>query len=499
MEEKSQLLLLTDCQSTLFVLLTCCQIYIRPPDHHQLMNKAPRQKRAEIQRLTSISNLRTKQLSGSVGKRGHEEPDRIEHFDLELRPSKLHDLKVGEFISGGDSMVAGFLDAIAKVRQFKFHNDDDLYDRLSRRFSVVLLMLFTVVVSTKQYVGDPIACFAPAQFTGSHVEYANYICWISNTYYVPFESTLPARHDERPKHIAYYQWIPFILLLMSVLFYIPSVLWHALATKTGFDIANLVKTLHSMEQLNPDIRDRTLRYIAKHIDRALEIQREMGTGFFSQFKRLARRHCPVFIIGRAQGNYLTFVYLFVKLLYITNVVGQLFLLNLFMGSNYHGYGIEVLRNLLSGRECCRSARFPRVTMCDFEIRTMADHIHKHTIQCVLPVNLFNEKIFIFIWFWLVIVSILSSYGFIMCIWQQILPFNREHFLKKYLKIMNRITRETFDRKLFNTFSNKYLRHDGVLVLRLVAMNTNDVVMGEIMVALWDGFKRAQDTDGGIFV
>ena len=51
-----------------------------------------------------------------------------------------------------------------------------------------------------------------------------------------------------------------------------------------------------------------------------------------------------------------------------------------MGSNYHGYGIEVLRNLLSGRECCRSARFPRVTMCDFEIRTMADHIHKHTIQ-----------------------------------------------------------------------------------------------------------------------
>jgi len=52
------------------------------------------------------------------------------------------------------SMVAGFLDAITKVRQFRFHNDDDFIDRLSRRYSVVLLMLFTVVVSTKQYVGD---------------------------------------------------------------------------------------------------------------------------------------------------------------------------------------------------------------------------------------------------------------------------------------------------------------------------------------------------------
>jgi hypothetical protein len=51
-------------------------------------------------------------------------------------------------------MVAGFLDAITKVRQFRFHNDDDFVDRLSRRYSVVLLMLFTVVVSTKQYVGD---------------------------------------------------------------------------------------------------------------------------------------------------------------------------------------------------------------------------------------------------------------------------------------------------------------------------------------------------------
>lgn len=51
-------------------------------------------------------------------------------------------------------MVSGFLDAITKVRQFRFHNDDDFIDRLSRRYSVLLLMLFTVVVSTKQYVGD---------------------------------------------------------------------------------------------------------------------------------------------------------------------------------------------------------------------------------------------------------------------------------------------------------------------------------------------------------
>lgn len=68
------------------------------------MRQAPRQKRAELQRLNSISNLRNKQLSGhSFTKRSAalEEPDRIEHYDLELRPTKLQELKLGEVLSGG--------------------------------------------------------------------------------------------------------------------------------------------------------------------------------------------------------------------------------------------------------------------------------------------------------------------------------------------------------------------------------------------------------------
>jgi hypothetical protein len=64
------------------------------------MRQAPRQKRAELQRLNSISNLRNKQLSGH--KKTQEEPDRIEHYDLELRPTKLQELKLGEVIGGGE-------------------------------------------------------------------------------------------------------------------------------------------------------------------------------------------------------------------------------------------------------------------------------------------------------------------------------------------------------------------------------------------------------------
>ena len=69
------------------------------------MRQAPRQKRAELQRLNSISNLHNKKLSGGQSfckKASQEEPDRIEHYDLELRPTKLQELKLGEMVGGGD-------------------------------------------------------------------------------------------------------------------------------------------------------------------------------------------------------------------------------------------------------------------------------------------------------------------------------------------------------------------------------------------------------------
>lgn len=51
-------------------------------------------------------------------------------------------------------MIAGFLESFSKLRQFRLHYDDDFIDRLSRRYSVLLLIIFTALVSTKQYVGD---------------------------------------------------------------------------------------------------------------------------------------------------------------------------------------------------------------------------------------------------------------------------------------------------------------------------------------------------------
>ena len=44
--------------------------------------------------------------------------------------------------------------------------DDDWIDRVSHLWSVCLLLMFAVLVSSGQYVGDPIHCWCPAEFTG---------------------------------------------------------------------------------------------------------------------------------------------------------------------------------------------------------------------------------------------------------------------------------------------------------------------------------------------
>ncbi|KAK6040541.1 hypothetical protein COOONC_21954 [Cooperia oncophora] len=57
-----------------------------------------------------------------------------------------------------------FLDAFLKGLKPQY--DDDACDRLNYYYTPMLFVIFSLTLSAKQYVGQPIQCWIPAQFTG---------------------------------------------------------------------------------------------------------------------------------------------------------------------------------------------------------------------------------------------------------------------------------------------------------------------------------------------
>ncbi|XP_041374430.1 innexin unc-9-like [Gigantopelta aegis] len=366
-------------------------------------------------------------------------------------------------------------------------NDDDWADRVNHVYTVLLLALFAIFISGGQYVGNPIECWTPAHFTGAFVAYTKSFCWVKNTYYIPMEDSIPIEHHKRDsEELTYYQWVPIILLFMAFLFKAPSVLWKLFNGSSGINLDKIVNMTMETQLGSATKREETIKHIAAYIDRWLEAHRQYSFNILVRVRQRLSKVC-CFMCAKRDGTYLTGLYIFVKLMYVVNVICQFFILNGFMGNWYNLYGLEVIDGLSRDVAWRESKRFPKITMCDFDIRQL-QNIQRYTVQCVLPINLFNEKIFIFLWFWFVFVSVVTVGNFFFWIWRALFRVNRVRYVKKYLKMMDEIRGEE-DKRFAVKFSNQYLRDDGIFVLRLIAKNSNDILLSDLMRQLWVTYKN----------
>lgn len=105
-------------------------------------------------------------------------------------------------------------------------------------------------------------------------------------------------------------------------------------------------------------------------------------------------------------------YYFCEILSFVNVVAQMFLLDAFFEGEFMRYGLNVIEFTQLDQETRLDPMiriFPRVTKCKFYKYGPSANIETIDALCLLPLNIINEKIYVFLWFWFVFLAILTFF------------------------------------------------------------------------------------------
>jgi len=284
-------------------------------------------------------------------------------------------------------MFGVFGDVKSLVKLDKICIDNNIF-RLHYKASVIVLVTASLLVTARQYIGDPIDCIVEEIPNSVMDTY----CWIHSTFSVPETpggdpselgpfGLLPVSHlkpGEDLKYHKYYQWVCFTLFFQAILFYIPRFLWKIWE---GGKLSMLVSGLN-LPIISPE---------------AKKERKEVLVNYFTE--------------NRRNHNFYALRFFACEFLNLVNVIFQIWFMDFFLGGEFSTYGSEVLAMTELAHEHRRDpmARvFPKVTKCTFHKFGPSGSVQKFDGICVLPLNIINEKIYVFLWFWFLGLAAVSA-------------------------------------------------------------------------------------------
>merc|ERR1712074_155419 len=114
-------------------------------------------------------------------------------------------------------------------------------------------------------------------------------------------------------------------------------------------------------------------------------------------------------------------------------------------------------------------------------RNMRSRLTYYTAQCVLPINLYNDKIYASLTLFFMVLFLINVYGVVR--WcARGATCNRLKFIKRYLHAMGKLD-SRFQKTMLPSFVHWYLRQDGVFVLQVRQICNCDCVCVFLCVCL----------------
>lgn len=176
-------------------------------------------------------------------------------------------------------------------------------------------------------------------------------------------------------------------------------------------------------------------------------------------------------LNRGKHTAYAFRFFLCEVLNVVHVILQMVFINWFLGGRFWRFGIDVM----AGTKPDPMVKiFPRLTKCMFSKYGPSGDVQKHDNLCILPLNIINEKVYIFLWFYLVILGFLSLGAVIWKI--TIIGFPRARYV--LLHAFNRIVPERY----FQTVVDRISYGDWFL-LYLLSKNLDIFHFRDVMIQL----------------
>uniref|UniRef100_A0A0X3P476 Innexin n=1 Tax=Schistocephalus solidus TaxID=70667 RepID=A0A0X3P476_SCHSO len=399
-----------------------------------------------------------------------------------------------------------FIDSYQKYQAIALVGVQDWADRLSFAHSTVILIICTAIVSAKTYILKPLACHVPTVPTGSNFkDYMASYCWVHGTVPIGINETIP--EDETSwdalsaeRKMAYYQWVPFVLGLQTILFYVPHVIWQNVTfNRLGTDLTAIIsKAMDALKTTAPEKREQKIANVAERLELLLFAHRDYRRGKMAAVGRQVSDTCGLLLASKRLGTWTVFSYLCIKLLYLANAIGQLYLMKEFLGysESMTGFMIQLTQSLIQGSDWRESLYFPRVAFCSVKLRHLGQSDNRFLGMCALAVNMLNEKIYIFLWYWTMLVAICTGVSIITWFLRLTIRRRKTRIIRKYLKLgpepepsesekeLDADTLDPDDPRTVDRFIKEFLRLDGVFIVHMLNLNAGDIVTGEVIRLLW---------------
>ncbi|KAB0793846.1 hypothetical protein PPYR_13466 [Photinus pyralis] len=317
------------------------------------------------------------------------------------------------------------------------HTDNNIF-KLHYRFTVIMLIVFSILITSKQYFGDPINC----DVEHDRKSVVDTYCWIFGTFRIKStvaESIWPGlgnyvdmRHagnawkeimksselDDVIISQKYYQWICIVLCFQALLFYTPRYLWK---TWEGGRLRLLVKDLGSplvSASWTGESKDKLVGYV---------------------------------LAGKYSHNLYCLRFTACEILNFVNVIGQILLMDWLLSYQFSDYGLSLLTT--NAFETMNRV-FPKLTKCTYGKFGPSGSVETRDALCILPINVVNEKLFIFIWLWFYLLTLLSAFAIIYRVLMICVPQVRVYLLMAQARYISRSHAEAIVRRL--TYGDYFL-------------------------------------------